>query len=90
MADKNKDEKPTYIPELTNKILKDVLTRPEESEDPANPRTQIKYQKIGRTAYKLDVYKVKTDVRCEDLKNRMNASTIHTPEWFLLRKQLLA
>ena len=55
--DSDKGMKPTHIPILTNEILKDVLSRPEESDDPDNPREKPKHPKIGRTAYKLDVYK---------------------------------
>ena len=53
--------KPTHIPILTNKILKDVLTRPPEGVD------KLERQKVGRTAYKLDVYKDKTDAKIIDL-----------------------
>ena len=55
--------KPTSISMLTNEILKDVLSRPDDAFDPNNPKLKPKHPKIGRTAYKLDVYKKKTDVR---------------------------
>ena len=49
------------------------------------------HPKIGRTAYKLDVYKKKTDTRINDLKDRMNsARAAGDKEWLKLRKQLLA
>ena len=32
LDDKDKNEKPTHLPFLTNEILKDVLTRPEGAE----------------------------------------------------------
>lgn len=55
--DKDRGMKPTHIPELTNEILKDVLSRPEEVKESGEPRENFKHPKIGRTAYKLDVYK---------------------------------
>jgi len=89
--DKGGKLKQTRIPVVTNEILRDCLTRPEESEDPDRPRERPKHPKIGRTAYKLDVYKQKTDARVEDLKIRMSiAKAQQDPEWLKLRKQLLA
>ena len=70
--DRDRGLKPTHIPMLTNEILKDVLSRPEETHDPNRQRDNFRHPKIGRTAYKLDVYKKKTDVRIEDLRNKMN------------------
>ena len=70
--DIDRRKKPTHIPVLTNEILKDVLSRPEETQDPNRARVNFKHPKIGRTAYKLDVYKKKTDARIEDLRYRMN------------------
>ena len=85
--DRDRGLKPTHIPILTNEILKDVLSRPEETEEPYRQREKCKHPKIGRTAYKLDVYKKKTDARIEDLRNRMNQARVAgNPEWFKLRK----
>ena len=89
--DKSRGLKPTRITLLTNEVLKDVLSRPDDVEDPLNPRLKPKHPKIGRTAYKLDVYKKKTDARIQDLRDRMNsARAVGDPEWYKLRKQLLA
>ena len=55
--DRDRGMKPTHIPVLTNEILKDVLSRPDEVKESGEQRGNFKHPKIGRTAYKLDVYK---------------------------------
>ena len=69
-----------------------MLERPEESDDSVGDlREKSKHPKLGRTAYKLEVYKKRTAARLDDLKSRMNAARAKGDlEWLKLRKQFLA
>ena len=60
------DDKPTKIVNLSQAILKDALSRPQENPHWRSKEKPTIYRK-GRIAYKLDVYQQKTNEKIREL-----------------------
>lgn len=80
------DDKPTRIVNLSQAILKDALSRPQENPHWRSKEKPTIYRK-GRIAYKLDVYQQRTNKKIEELTSRMAAiGNKQDNEWKRLRK----